>query len=110
VKYDFAHQGSTTPFSTQVQWGSSVVMTRPGTAAETMIGGRTEAALHAAGAQWSTTNWGSAIAFGASAGNAPDAYAGAVTIRLAGQMNATSSDQVALRNFTVIRYPAQTNP
>jgi hypothetical protein len=85
-------------------------MSRTATAAETMISGRTEAALHASGAQWSTTNWGTVSTFGASTGNAPEDYTGAVTIRLAGQMSATSSDQVALKNFTVVRYPAQSNP
>jgi hypothetical protein len=110
VRFDFAHQGGTTPFTTQVQWGSSMVMSRPATPQETMISGRTEAALHAAGAQWSTTSWGTVSIFGASTGNAPDDYTGPVTIRLAGQMSATSSDQVALKNFTVVRYPAQSNP
>jgi len=34
----------------------------------------------------------------------------AVRVSLRGQMAGTTSDTVFLRNFTVIRYPAQTNP
>ena len=38
------------------------------------------------------------------------APAQAMTVSFLGQMASSTSDALALRNFTVIRYPAQANP
>jgi hypothetical protein len=45
-----------------------------------------------------------------SAGSAGDSIAAPITVALDGRMAAATSDTVTLRNFTVIRYPAQANP
>jgi hypothetical protein len=43
-------------------------------------------------------------------GSASEDTSQTLTISFRGQLSAASSDVLALRNFTVIRYPAQANP
>ena len=111
IRFDYSHEGGATPFSTQVQWGASAVLSRGGSGEDRMLTGRIDAAIHLDGTQWSALSWGSAsqLGMGAAAGAAPDDYAAGFTIRFVGQMNASTTDIVNLRNFTVIRYPAQAN-
>jgi hypothetical protein len=50
------------------------------------------------------------VAFQTAAGSASIDITQALTIDFRGQMAAAGSDSVAMRNFTVVRYPAQSNP
>ena len=53
---------------------------------------------------------GNRASLAANAGTASEDTAQAIRVSLQGQMAGTTSDSVFLRNFTVIRYPAQANP
>jgi hypothetical protein len=64
-----------------------------------------------AGAQiWDAQSWGNSLSFAAVAGAATENTGLNLTISLLSAMAGATSDSVALRNFTVTRYPAQTNP
>jgi hypothetical protein len=56
-------------------------------------------------------SWGAALAIAAGAGSASDSLASALVIDFLGKLSGVvSGNSVTLRNFTVVRYPAQANP
>jgi len=59
---------------------------------------------------WDSSTWGTTLSFAITAGNAGEDTSQALTVSFRGQLAATTTDSLALRNFTVIRYPAQVNP
>jgi hypothetical protein len=111
ARYDFGHQGTAVPFTIQVKWGASTITSRGGTAAESILAGKTDAGIYGSGAQWRTETSGTLTAFALTAGAAPDSTASPITIAFQAQFSsAAGAEIVALRNYTVIRYPAQFNP
>jgi hypothetical protein len=50
------------------------------------------------------------LSFAVSAGNAGDPLGAALTVDFLGRLTSAGADVVALRAFTVVRYPAQSNP
>ncbi|HWR52192.1 MAG TPA: hypothetical protein VN428_13860 [Bryobacteraceae bacterium] len=110
LRFDYFHSGTATGFVAEVRWGGTTVTSRSAAAGETLLTGRADAAVHSGGAQWSAQSWGTTLALTASAGNAGDALGSPLTIDLLGRLATASADSVSLRNFTVLRYPAQHNP
>lgn len=106
IRFDVAHTGTGAGFSFEVKWGESTIFSRTADAAEGLLTGRAELGIHAAGAQFSSQNWGSVTAFSAGVGSSADNGAAGLTIDLLGRMAAATSDAVHLRQFTVLRYPA----
>jgi hypothetical protein len=111
IEYQFSHTGSTAGFTGQVQVaGSVVVATRAGAASESILAGRTSFGLYSGGQIWNTQSWGgSTLAFASSAGSSAIDPTQTTTISFQGSV-ISSADVLTLRNFTVIRYPAQTSP
>ncbi len=107
IRFDYAHTGSGSDFVVELRWGGSVLLSRNVPAAESMLTGRADAAVHGAGAQWSVQSWGAATVFAVSGGNAADVLSAPVTIDLMGRMSASGTDAVTLRAFTVLRYPSR---
>lgn len=110
IRFDYAHTGNSTGFNTLVQWGSTALLSRSFPATETVLSGRSSAAVAAGGTQTSTESWGAAAAYTITMGIPADDIANAITIRFSAQMAASTTDAIALREFTVVRYPAQSNP
>ncbi len=111
VDYHYTHMGSALGFTGQVQVAGTTVAERAAAASESLLVGRSSFAFHAGGQTWETSSWGSStLAFASSAGTAIIDPTQAVTISFQGQMSGSGTDTVTISNFTVIRYPAQTNP
>ena len=110
IKFDYAHSGTLTGFSFEVRWGGSTLVSRSGAAGETMVTGRGEAAIYSGGTQLSAQSWGSQLTFQAAVGVAPDSLSTPLTIDFLGKMNGPTAETVSLRNFSVVRLPAQQNP
>jgi len=110
VQFQFGHTGTTTGFTGTVQMGGTTVASRAGGATETLLAGHTNFGIDGSGQTWDTQTWGIGLSLAATAGTAGENTAQAVRVSLLGQMAGTTSDSVILRNFTVIRYPAQANP
>jgi hypothetical protein len=110
IRFDVAHQGNSSGFVATASWGTSTMLARSGSAAETVLSGKIDAAVYGSGAQWSAQSWGTATSMATAAGAASDSIASAITVTFSGQLTSASSDTVSLRNFTVIRYPAQSHP
>ena len=110
VQYQYGHTGTVTGFTGAVLVGSTTVASRSGSAAEALLAGHTSFGIYGSGQTWDTQSWGGALSLASNAGTASENTSLAVRVSLQGQMAGTTSDSVFLRNFTVIRYPAQANP
>ena len=110
IRFDYSHDGAAADFGIEVAWGGSIVLARIGALSESRLTGKAEVGVHADGAQFSVQSWGSNLALEAAAGEANDPLAIPIAVDFLGRMEATTTDTVTLRNFTVVRYPAQANP
>lgn len=110
MRYEYAHTGNASGFTTQISWQNTVILSRSASASEILLAGRGSSALDSAGAQWSTESWGASMTYAVEAGVATDDTSVALTINFRASMSGSSSDSIKLRNFTVLRYPAQANP
>jgi hypothetical protein len=111
IEYQYNHTGSTAGFTGQVEIGGSVVViNRTAASTESLFSGRTSFGLYSGGQTWDTLSWGgSTLAFASAAGSSAINPTVATTISFQG-LTSSTADTLVLRNFTVIRYPAQTNP
>jgi len=110
VQFQYGHTGTATGFTGAVLMGSTTVASRAAGATEALLAGHTSFGIFGSGQTWDTQTWGVALSLAANAGTASENTSQAVRVSLQGQMAGTTSDSVTLRNFTVIRYPAQANP
>jgi hypothetical protein len=110
MHYDYAHTGTASGFAAQIIWQNTVILSRSVSASEILLGGRASAAVDTGGSQWNTESWGASTAYLVAAGFATDNTGAAITINFRASMTAGSADSVKLRNFAVVRYPAQSNP
>jgi hypothetical protein len=110
VHFQYAHTGTSTGFTGAVVLGSTTVASRSAGATEALLAGHTSFGIYGGGRAWDTQTWGIGLSFAVNAGIAGENVSQAVRASFQGQMAGTTSDSVFLRNFTVIRYPAQANP
>jgi hypothetical protein len=110
IRFDYSHEGAGTGFSFQLNWGATVLVSRSSGSLETVVSGRVDAAVHSSGQQLSAQSWGATLTMQSLAAATNESLTAPLTISLLGKMNATTSETVTLRNFTVIRYAAQQNP
>jgi hypothetical protein len=110
IRFQMEHTGAAAGFAAEVRVGTAVVVARSAPSTETRISGRTDFGLHGAGQLWDTQTWGTASSWTVTAGSAAEDVSQALTVSFRGQLTGAGSDSVAVRNFTVIRHPAQLNP
>lgn len=110
IRFHFLHIGTSTGYTPQVAWGSTPILSRANSAADTAFVGKLEFVLNAGSQPWSGQSWGSSLAFATALGSASLDTTQNLTITFQGQMAATTGDSLSLSNFTVVRYPAQVNP
>jgi hypothetical protein len=110
MRFDYSHEGTETGFSFEVHWGGSVLVSRGGGASESVVSGKADAAVHSSGAQLSVLNWGATLTLQSLAVASSELLTAPLTIDFLGKMNTVTGETVTLRNFTVVRYPAQQNP
>ena len=107
IHFDLGHQGTTVGFEFEVLWGGTSVEDRISPALEAMVAGKAEAAVWSGGAQLRAETWGSTLTYAAGVANATDSIVASLTINFQVKMLQATSETVTLRNFTVVRYPAQ---
>lgn len=110
IQFQYGHAGTATGFTGSVQVGGTIVASRAADPTEALLAGRTSFGIDGNGQAWDTQTWGVGLILMVTAGTASEDTSQALRVSLQGQMAGTTSDSVFLRNFTVIRYPAQTNP
>jgi len=110
VQYQYSHSGVGTGFTGEVHVGGTTVVSRAAPATETLVVGHTAFGIFSGAQVWDSQSWGSGIAAASGAGSGTEDTTQALTVDFRGLLAATGTDSVTLRNFTVVRYPAQTNP
>jgi len=106
ISFDYSHEGTLTGYTFAVNWGNTVLVRRSGAVGDAFISGWAEAGANTAACQMSVQSWGTALTLGAGVLNAYDSLQYPIVLAFQGQMAATTTDTVTLRNFTVVRYPA----
>ena len=104
IRFDIAHQGTASGFSFEIHWGATTILQRDAGASDTLVTGRANAAILAAGAQLDSQSWGTVLPFSASVASAADAYTNGLTIDFLGML-ALTGDTLTLANYTVVRFP-----
>jgi hypothetical protein len=111
IRFQMAHTGSAIGFSGEVRVGSSAIIARSASASEARLSGQTDLSIYGTSQEiWDSQTWGTALSLAVTTGSATENNSQALTIAFRGQMATAGADTVSLRNFTVIRYPAQSNP
>jgi hypothetical protein len=107
IHFDLGHQGTTVGFEFEALWGGTSAVDRISPALEAMVAGKAEAAVWSGGAQLRAETRGSTLTYAAGVANATDSIVAPLTINFQVKMLQATSETVTLRNFTVVRYPAQ---
>jgi hypothetical protein len=107
IHFDLGHQGTTVGFEFEVLWGGTVLVDRMTPALEAMVAGKAESAVWSGGAQLRAETWGSTLTYATGVANATDNIVPPLKIDFQAKMLQAASEIVTLRNFTVVRYPAQ---
>lgn len=106
----YSHTGTATAFTAAITWAGATVLSRSTVAAETAAVGRINLGIAAGSQSWDAQSWGNSLSFAAGTGFSTANTSQSLTISFKGSMAGTTTDAVNLVNFTVLRYPAQTNP
>jgi len=110
ARFSYSHEGTAHGFTFEVRWGATAVVSRSGATTDARIAGVAEFGVYSGGTQWDVQSWGSTLAQAAAVGDAGDSLASALVVDLLGRFAENTADTLTLRNFTVVRYPAQANP
>ncbi|HLH38829.1 MAG TPA: hypothetical protein VKX39_06750 [Bryobacteraceae bacterium] len=110
VEYRYSHTGTSAGFTGAILWAGTNLVSRTAGAAETAFAGRIMIGINAGAQSWDAESWGNNLSFTASSGNASAAIGQNLTISFQADLAAATTDTISLTNFTVIRYPAQSNP
>ena len=110
VLFRFDHTGSATGFTGEVRWGGTTLLSRSGGAGDTALSGRLTLGVTPGGQVWDAQSWGTILAPAFGAGTATENSTLALTLSFQGKLTTATTDALVLRSFSVVRYPAQTNP
>jgi len=107
VSFGYTHEGTTQAPAFELRWGETTVVSRSSSSSELRLVGHAEFGLYEGGALWSAQSWGSSLSLAYGSGIATDSFGSTINIRLLGRFTSDTTNTLTLRNFTVIRYPAQ---
>jgi hypothetical protein len=110
IQFQYAHSGTATGFTGAILWGGTALISRAAASSETAFVGKMAVGIYSGAQIWDSESWGNNLSFGAVAGTASANTSQNLTISLQGGMAAATSDSLVLRNFSIVRYPAQINP
>lgn len=109
VQFQYAHGGTSTGFTAEIRWGATTVISRTSVGGAALVG-RMAFGIFPGGQAWDTQTWGDSLSLIPAAGSVNEDTNQNLVISFRGQMAGATSDNLVLRNFTVTRSPAQTNP
>ncbi len=110
ISYQYGHTGTTQGFTGQINFGTATLVSRSTAASETALAGRTRLGVGAGVQPFNGESWGNSLSFAAAVGSASQNTALSLTISFQADLAASTTDTITLSSFTVIRYPAQSNP
>jgi hypothetical protein len=110
VVFNTAHTGTASGFTIELRYGSNTVMSK------SFASSASSAAIHGSGGffgtgvSWLISNTNNAGALELKTQENTLTPTNSATISFRANLSSASADAVALRNFSIIRYPAQSNP
>jgi hypothetical protein len=107
---NFEHTGTASGFVNEIRFGANTLWTRTLTSSNSQVALRASGGLHGTGTAWGIQSFTNSGSLEASASNTSAVPTSSFLIDFRANLSGASSDTVILRNFTVIRYPAQSNP
>ena len=110
VQFYYLHTGAAATFTGELHWGAATILARTSVASETALAGRVTFGILAGTQSWDAQTWGSSFALANAVGGAAANTSLSLTVTFPARLGAATGDVISLSNFTVIRYPAQTNP
>ncbi len=115
ISLNFEHNGSASGFTVEIFIGTTSVFNRSFANTDTLAFVKASGGYFPTGASFGTYSFGTAgtvpgSPFSGLSGNVVITPTAAATISFRARLNSASADSVFLRNFTVVRYPAQFNP
>ena len=115
IALNLEHAGSASAFTVDIFVGAASVFSRSFAATDTLAFVRSSGGYYPTGSAFGTYSFGTAggsagSAFAGLSGNVSLVPTTAAVISFRARLNTASADTVTLRNFSVIRYPAQFNP
>src|SRR5262249_15458642 len=110
IRFTYSHTGTASGFTGDVRVGGTSVTLRAGVSAEPLLVGSVDFTVGTTTQVWNSQSWGSSTSFAAAAGASAEDTTQNLTVDFRGFLALATMDSVTLSNFTVIRYPAQSNP
>ena len=110
VQFYYLHTGAASIFTAELHWGAATILSRSSIASETALAGHVSFGILASSQSWDAQSWGNNFALANIVGGAAANTSLSLTISFPARLAAATADVISLSNFTVIRYPAQTNP
>jgi hypothetical protein len=110
VQFNYLHTGTAATFTAELHWGAATILSRTSVASETALAGRLTFGILASTQAWAGQSWGNSFALANAVGSAAANTSLSLTITFPARLGTATGDVISLSNFTVIRYPAQTNP
>lgn len=107
---NYEHTGTASGFVNEVRFGGTTLWTRTLTSTSSHVALRATGGLHGTGTAWGIESFTNSGSLEAAASNTSGVPTSSFVIDFRANLSSTSSDTVILRNFSVVRYPAQSNP
>ena len=110
VQFHLGHTGTAGGFTGEMRWGTTTILSRTGTSSDGVLAGRVTLGIQSASQSWDAQTWGNSSTLASTGGSVLENTTANLTIDFRGQTATAGTDDLTLRNFTVTRYPAQSNP
>ncbi|MCX6611515.1 MAG: hypothetical protein NTW74_11770 [Acidobacteria bacterium] len=110
VQFTVNHTGTASAFDVEMRMAGSTLYSRSLPSTEQRIAFDGSAGLFGAGAAWQIQTYGVSASVDLKVPEFSFSPTSAFTIDFRGRLTTTSADSIAVRNYSVIRYPAQFNP
>jgi hypothetical protein len=110
VQFYYQHTGTASTFTGELHWGAATILARTSMASETVLAGHVTFGILATTQSWDAQSWGNSFALANAVGSAAANTSLSLTVTFPARLGSATGDVISLSNFTVIRYPAQTNP
>jgi hypothetical protein len=104
MRFDVDHTVSTGSFSVELHWGGATVLDRDAAFLDTQAAFRADTGMRSSSSQFGQQSWGTVRPFAGGVGSAAGDFSAGITIDFQAKV-ANASDMVALRNYTVVRFP-----
>lgn len=111
VMFNYSHDGGTaTGFFIDVRFGPGILVQRNANATDTAVTGRSDMAVSPNSLIWGTQTYGTTLVQASVTASVAAVPTDEFVVDFRGGMLGATSESITLRNFTVIRFPAQSNP